>query len=164
MRLRRVRRARTPRLPIAQHVQSDSSMIRQASGRARDAPETSGTCPRSPATSYGSRSSAIVMPEAKALRGLRYRGVAPRSAGFISWTILLTFFCWISGSELAGCLATFSHTAALRANQFSMHCRATKSHAWHLEKIAHRHLWRTHYMVGIPVAYGSLPGYLPRDP
>ena len=68
-RLRWLRRARTSHLPTVQHVQSGSSIIRQASGRARDAPETSDTCPRSPATSYGSRSSAIVMPEAKALRG-----------------------------------------------------------------------------------------------
>ena len=68
-RLRRLRRARTSRLPTVRHVQSGSSTIRQASGRARDAPETSDRCPRSPATSYGSRSSAIVMPKAKALRG-----------------------------------------------------------------------------------------------
>ena len=67
--LRRLRRARTSRLPTVRHVQSRCPVIRQASGRARDAPETSDTCPRSPATSYGSRSSAIVMPEAKALRG-----------------------------------------------------------------------------------------------
>ena len=81
MRLRRLRRARTSRLPTVRHVQSGSSTIRQASGRARDAPETSDRCLRSPAASYGSRSSAIVMPEAKALRDCDTRALPHAAPG-----------------------------------------------------------------------------------